>query len=86
MADLTTALRRAYANRQMSAEFDLMGALEQVLGAVGLSVADAGGRVSHIGADPVVGSPLRIGGAATIALSGRLAGPGGHRLRLAPPR
>jgi crotonobetainyl-CoA:carnitine CoA-transferase CaiB-like acyl-CoA transferase len=85
MADLTASLRRAYAAPLTSAEFDLAGALEEVLGAVGMSVADAGGRVSHIGADPVVGSPLRIGGAATIALLAKsVAAAALHRWRGGP--
>lgn len=68
MSQLTERLTKAYANPAKSDDFDLHAALEEVLGGVGLSTADAGGKVSHVGADPVVKSPLRIGGAATIAL------------------
>lgn len=66
--DLTRRLKAAFANPVASAEFDLMTALEEVLAQVGLSVADCGGRVSCVGADPVLKSPLRIGGAAAIGL------------------
>jgi hypothetical protein len=68
LPDLTVRLRVALAHPSSSVGFDLMAALEDVLQDVGLSIADAGGRVSHLGADPVLKSPLRIGGAATIGL------------------
>ncbi|CAN7269460.1 CoA transferase [Phenylobacterium sp. LjRoot225] len=68
MSDLTERLIKAYDSPAISAEFDLPAALEEVLAGVGLSTTDAGGMVSHIGADPVLKSPLRIGAAATIGL------------------
>lgn len=68
MPNLTERLKSAYDNPLKSAEFDLSVALEEVLAGVGLSAADAGGTISHIGADPVVKSPLRLGGAAGIGL------------------
>jgi crotonobetainyl-CoA:carnitine CoA-transferase CaiB-like acyl-CoA transferase len=66
--DLTRRLTAAYETRLTTAQFDLIGALNDVLGGVGLSVSDAGGTVSCVGADPVLNSPLRIGGAAAIGL------------------
>lgn len=68
MSDLTKSLLEAYASPAQSADFDFSAALEAVLQGVGLTTADAGGPVSHFGADPIVPSPLRIGAAASIAL------------------
>lgn len=68
MCCLKTRLLKSYANPQKSAEFDLVQALEDVLKSVGLSCVDSGGRISYEGADPVVPSPLRLGGVATISL------------------
>ena len=48
--------------------FDPHAELADLLGGVGLSAADAGGTVTFDGADPVVPSTLRLGGAAGIAL------------------
>jgi hypothetical protein len=69
MADLTKRLEAAWAAPVAGEEpFDLAGELETVLGGVGLAVDDAGGEVTTTGADPVVPSPMRIGGAARIGL------------------
>lgn len=85
MADLTERLIRAYEHPATSAEFDLAAALEEVLGGVGLSAADAGGGVSHVGADPVLKSPLRLGAAATIGLLAKsVAAAAMHRWRGGP--
>ncbi|MBB4858863.1 crotonobetainyl-CoA:carnitine CoA-transferase CaiB-like acyl-CoA transferase [Novosphingobium chloroacetimidivorans] len=83
--DLTLKLRQAYANRIAHAGFDLRAALDEVLGAAALHVDDAGGTVTHVGADPVIASPMRIGGAATIALLGKsIAAAALHRWRGGP--
>lgn len=85
MAELTAALKQAYAARISHAEFDLDVALARVLAAIGLSASDAGGRVGHVGADPVIASPMRIGGAATIALLAKsIAAAALHRWRGGP--
>jgi crotonobetainyl-CoA:carnitine CoA-transferase CaiB-like acyl-CoA transferase len=68
VSSLTERLEWAYTHRRASADFDLPAALGEVLGGVGLTSADAGGVVSHSGADPVVKSPLYLGSAATICL------------------
>jgi crotonobetainyl-CoA:carnitine CoA-transferase CaiB-like acyl-CoA transferase len=79
---LTERLRRAYAAPQANPEFDLPAALEEVLSSVGLSSCDAGGTITHIGADPVVKSPLRLGAAATIGLLAKsIAAAAMHRWR-----
>jgi crotonobetainyl-CoA:carnitine CoA-transferase CaiB-like acyl-CoA transferase len=82
---LTARLRAVLARPASSPDFDLAGALEEVLNGVGLSTADAGGRVSHVGADPIVRSPLRIGAAAAIGLLGEsVAAAAMHRWRGGP--
>ena len=48
--------------------FDAHAALADVLAGIGLTPADAGGRIDITGADPVVPSTLRLGGAAGVAL------------------
>lgn len=48
--------------------FDPLSELSEVLESVGLSSEDAGGTPTFIGADPIVPSTLRLGGAAAIAL------------------
>lgn len=68
MSALTQRLTAAYENRLTTAELNPFEALEEVLAGVGLSSADAGGTITCTGADPVVKSPLRIGGAAAIGL------------------
>lgn len=48
--------------------FDLHSELDSVLSGVKIDPADSGGVIAFVGADPIVPSPLRIGGAAAIAL------------------
>ncbi len=82
MTTLTDKLNHAWEHRVKTADFDLLYALEEVLAGVGLSQKDAGGKITVIGADPVVNSPLRIGGAASIALlSKSIAAAALHRWR-----
>jgi crotonobetainyl-CoA:carnitine CoA-transferase CaiB-like acyl-CoA transferase len=66
--ELTRRVLLATATPATDDAFDVQRALAEVLEAVGLSVADAGGTVSFRGADPVVPSTLRLGAAAAIAL------------------
>ncbi|MCD2185969.1 CoA transferase [Actinomycetospora soli] len=85
MSDLTGRLEHAWAHPATSDGFDLLGELETVLGGVGLSAADAGGAITTTGADPVVPSPMRIGGAATIGLLAKsVAAAAVHRWRGGP--
>lgn len=86
MAELTKRLEAAWAEPVAGEEpFDLTGELESVLGGVGLAVDDAGGAVTTTGADPVVPSPMRIGGAATIGLLAKsVAAAAVHRWRGGP--
>ncbi|MFC5063270.1 CoA transferase [Actinomycetospora atypica] len=86
MSDLTTRLEKAWASPVGAEEpFDLAGELDEVLAGVGLSAADAGGAVTSEGADPVVPSPMRIGGAATLGLLAKsVAAAAVHRWRGGP--
>jgi len=85
MGNLTRRLEHAFANQLDHAGFALDVQLAEVLNGVGLSVADAGGKVTHVGADPVITSPLRIGGSATIALLAKsIAAAAMHRWRGGP--
>ncbi|MDL5159245.1 CoA transferase [Actinomycetospora termitidis] len=86
MSGLTGRLEHAWAHPVAADEpFDLTGELEAVLGGVGLSAVDAGGAVTMTGADPVVPSPMRIGGAATIGLLAKsVAAAAVHRWRGGP--
>ena len=85
MSDLTARLLASLNCPATSAEFDISAALEEVLAGVGMSVTDGGGRVSHLGADPVLKSPLRIGAASGIALLAKsVAAAAIHRWRGGP--
>lgn len=68
MSSLTERLERAWQFPLASVDFDLPRALDDLLAEIGLAPADAGGAISHVGADPVLRSPLRLGAAATIGL------------------
>lgn len=82
MPGLTKRLEWSYDNRQITPEFDLLAALDEVLSPVGLSAGDAGGEVACLGADPVVKSPLRLGAAAAIGLLAKsIAAAAMHRWR-----
>ncbi len=85
MSELTASLEKAYANRLTHPDFDLQGALGRLLNDIGLSLEDCGGTVCHVGADPVIRSPLRIGSAATIGLLAKsIAAAAMHRWRGGP--
>jgi crotonobetainyl-CoA:carnitine CoA-transferase CaiB-like acyl-CoA transferase len=85
MTDLTQRLGQAFSIRLFDARFDLLAELDSVLSGIGLSRADAGGAIGYVGADPVIKSPLRIGGAATIALLAKsIAAAAMHRWRGGP--
>ncbi|HEY2057214.1 CoA transferase [Amycolatopsis sp. NBC_01480] len=49
-------------------QFDIHGALGEVLAAAGMSEKDSGGKVEFVGADPVVPSAVRLGAAPAIGL------------------
>lgn len=68
---LTERITAALAAPATDDAFDPLAELTDVLAGVGLSPSDSGGRITFRGADPVVPSTLRLGGAAAIALAAK---------------
>ena len=68
---LTETLQSKLANPERSSDFDLHGAVNQVLNDVGLSTADTGGKLTFYGSDPILQSQLRFGTMAAIGLAAR---------------
>ena len=68
---LTETLQSKLANPERSSNFDLHGAVNQVLNDVGLSTADTGGKLTFYGSDPILQSPLRFGTMAAVGLAAR---------------
>lgn len=68
---LTGRIRTAVASPAEDDEFDVAGALAEVLADMGLSPGDGGGGVEFSGADPVVPSTLRLAGASAVALAAK---------------
>jgi len=68
---LTETLQSKLANPERSSDFDLHGAVNQVLNDVGLSTSDTGGELTFYGSDPILQSPLRFGTMAAIGLAAR---------------
>ncbi|MFI2478675.1 CoA transferase [Nocardia xishanensis] len=65
---LTDRILAAVSAPAIDAEFDIQGALADVLAGLDMSPADAGGSITFVGADPIVPSTLRLAGAAGIGL------------------
>ena len=61
MTTLTETLKSNLDNPVISVEFDLHSALDEVLGGVGLTAFDSGGKITFYGKDPIVPSRLRFG-------------------------
>jgi crotonobetainyl-CoA:carnitine CoA-transferase CaiB-like acyl-CoA transferase len=70
---LTTAVTAAVRNPVSHDDFDPTTALRSVLADIGMDLSETGGSVEFVGADPVVPSPLRLGGGAAIALAAKSA-------------
>src|SRR5258707_8207186 len=68
---LTQTLEAKLANPETSPEFDLRKAVNDVLGDVGLTVADSGGQLTFYGQDPIIASPFRFGSMAAIGLAAK---------------
>jgi crotonobetainyl-CoA:carnitine CoA-transferase CaiB-like acyl-CoA transferase len=68
---LTETLETKLANPETSPEFDLRKAVNDVLGDVGLTVADGGGKLTFFGQDPIIASPFRFGSMAAIGLAAK---------------
>ncbi|MGD6755360.1 CoA transferase [Streptomyces sp. BH105] len=70
---LTQRIEAAVAAPATDDAFDIDAAFTEVLEGIGIAPEDTGGKVTFLGADPVVPSPLRLGGAAAIALAAKSA-------------
>ncbi|NKQ52708.1 carnitine dehydratase [Amycolatopsis sp. K13G38] len=70
---LTDRVAKAVANPATTDEFEPGAELADVLAGIGMSPADTGGEITFRGADPVVPSTLRLGGASAIALAAKSA-------------
>src|SRR4029077_7108618 len=68
---LTEALERKLSHPATSPDFDLHAETNEVLKDIGLTTADAGGKLTFYGADPIVPSPVRFGTLAAIGLAAR---------------
>ena len=68
---LADTVAAAVASPATDDAFDPHAALAEVLGGLGMTAADGGGAVVFAGADPVVPSTLRLGGAAAVALAAK---------------
>ncbi len=68
---LTQTLEAKLANPETSAKFDLHEAVNDVLEDVGLTAADAGGKLTFYGHDPIIASPFRFGSMAAISLAAK---------------
>src|SRR5215510_9597017 len=68
---LTEKIQSRLSNPERSSNFDLHGAVNQVLKDVGMSTADSGGKISFYGRDPIIPSPHRFGSMAAIGLAAK---------------
>jgi hypothetical protein len=77
MGTLTETLKSNLNNPVSSVEFDLYAALDEVLGGVGLTASDSGGKITFYGKDPIVPSRLRFGTMSAIGLAAKAAAAAG---------
>jgi len=68
---LTETILSKLSSPATSSDFDLHGAVNDVLKYVGMSSADSGGKLSFYGRDPIIPSPFRFGGVAAIGLAAK---------------
>ena len=68
---LTETLEEKLSHPATSPEFDLHAATNEVLKDIGLTTADAGGKLTFYGADPILPSPIRFGTLAGVGLAAR---------------
>ena len=71
---LSGTLESKLANPETSADFDLHQAVNQVLGEVGMTAADSGGKLSFYGSDPIIASSFRFGTMAAVCLAAKSIG------------
>src|SRR5437660_11207994 len=68
---LTEALEQKLSHPATSPDFELHAATSEVLEEIGLTTADAGGKLTFYGSDPILPSPLRFGTLAAVGLAAR---------------
>jgi CoA-transferase family III len=68
---LTESLESKLNAPAVSPDFDLHAASSEVLKDVGLKTADAGGKLTFYGQDPILPSPIRFGTMAAVGLAAR---------------
>src|SRR5689334_24576898 len=68
---LTGALEQKLSHPATSPDFDLHAETNDVLKDIGLTTADAGGKLTFYGRDPILASPIRFGTLAAIGLAAR---------------
>src|ERR1700755_446302 len=68
---LTETLEEKLSHPATSPDFDLHAETNAVLKDIGLTTADAGGKLTFYGSDPILPSPLRVGTMAAIGLAAR---------------
>src|SRR5205814_3451653 len=68
---LTEALEQKLSHPTTSPDFDLHAATSEVLKDIGLTTADAGGKLTFYGSDPILPSPVWFGTMAAIGLAAR---------------
>src|SRR5258708_14468920 len=66
---LTEALEQKLSHPATSPDFDLHAATSEVLKDIGLTTADAGGKLTFYGSDPILPSPIRFGTLAAVDLA-----------------
>ena len=74
MTSLTEILKSNLDTPASSVEFDLHAALDEVLGGVGLTASDSGGKITFYGKDPIVPSRLRFGAMSAVSLAAKAVG------------
>src|SRR6476619_4886187 len=68
---LTKTLKEKLSHPATSPDFDLHAETNEVLKDIGLTTADAGGKLSFYGSDPILASPIRFGTLAGVGLAAR---------------
>jgi hypothetical protein len=68
---LTKTIQSKLGKPERSSNFDLHGAVNDVLKDVGMSAGDSGGKLTFYGADPIIPSPHRFGSMAAIGLAAK---------------
>src|SRR6266567_8309465 len=68
---LTETLEEKLSRPATSPDFDLHAETNAVLKDIGLTMADAGGKLTFYGRDPILPSPIRFGTLAAVGLAAR---------------